>query len=293
MPIFASCVPRTMLPPPMTTPTDAPTRETLQTSSASRSIVSKSNPYPFSPASASPESLISTLGYLSSGRLRLADLKPDEPPHLDVLARFAGQLLHELAYGLLVVAYPGLIEQRDILVEGLDLSFDDLVDEMRGLPALLDLLGEDPALVRDLVRRDLILVDRDRRRWRSGDMLGDRLHELLEVVRARDEVRLAIHLDEHAKLAVVMDVGADEAFARSATRSLVGLGGPALPEELDCRFHVTIRLFERFLAIHHARAGALPQLRNFFRANRLRSHVSVLHSWKRRRDIPPAIKAIH
>ena len=61
--------------------------------------------------------------------------------------------------------------QRDVLVVRLDLSCDDLLDQMVGLSARLDLLDEDAALALDLVLRDLILVDRDRRR--GGDVLGD------------------------------------------------------------------------------------------------------------------------
>src|SRR5688572_840036 len=146
MPIFASWLPRTMFPPPMTSPTAAPSVVTWTTSSHSRFIVSKSNPNPLSPASASPDSLMRTRGYLSSvmkkvwefrrlgvwalylspkppntqtlkRRSRLAHLEAREPAHLDVLAGLAGHFFHEISDGLLVVADPGLAEQRHVLVE--------------------------------------------------------------------------------------------------------------------------------------------------------------------------------
>src|SRR3954466_10131810 len=106
-----------MLPPPMTRPTDAPKRVTPTTSSQRRVIVSKSNPNPLSPASASPDSLIRTRGYLSAVKRfsRLADLESREATDLNVLAGLRGHLLHEIADGLLVVPDPRLVEQRDVL----------------------------------------------------------------------------------------------------------------------------------------------------------------------------------
>src|SRR6185436_17365557 len=114
MPIFASCVPRTMLPPPITTPTDAPSFVTATTSSQRRWTVSKSKPNPFSPARASPDNLIRTRGYLSADKpvSGLADLEPGEPPHLNVLASLCRHLLHQVTNRSLVIANPRLVQQR-------------------------------------------------------------------------------------------------------------------------------------------------------------------------------------
>jgi len=75
---------------------------------------------------------------------------------------------------------------------------------------------------------------------------------------ARDEVRLAVHLDEDANLAVVVDVVADDAFRRRAASALLGLGDSLRAKVLDRLVHVAAGLLERLLALHHAgaRAGA-------------------------------------
>ena len=67
MPCVASWPPRTILPPPITSPSPAPSAVTCWISPASRSIVAKSMPKPLSPASASPLILRRTRGYLSDG----------------------------------------------------------------------------------------------------------------------------------------------------------------------------------------------------------------------------------
>src|SRR5215831_18231359 len=203
MPVFDRCEPRTMLPPPITRPTDAPVLNTETTSSASRFTVSKSYPKPLSPAKASPDSFSKTRGYFSSGMrvcsslvsasewcppdLR-SQLIPHEPANLDVLARLGRDLFHQIADRLGRVAHPRLVEQRDVLVERLHLPLDDLVDEMVRLALGLYLLGEDAALGIDLFLRDRLLVDGDR--VRGGDVLGEVLTELLEILGARHEVRL-------------------------------------------------------------------------------------------------------
>ena len=66
----------------------------------------------------------------------------------------------------------------------------------------------------DLLGRHSVLVDGDRSG--AGDVQRDLLREILEVVGARDEVRLAVDLDQHADLAVVMDVARDQALRWSA-----------------------------------------------------------------------------
>src|SRR2546428_11479371 len=153
-----------MLPPPMTRPTAAPSFTTPTTSSQRRFIVSKSNPNPLSPASASPESFMRTRGYLSVIATTLVGLsacrRADKPPsvvlsrftHLEprdatdlhVLSRLTGYLLHEIAHRPLGIAHPGLMHQADVLVVRLDFSCDDLVDDVLRLPALAHLFDEDP-----------------------------------------------------------------------------------------------------------------------------------------------------
>src|SRR5436305_7901312 len=138
-----------MLPPPITRPTEAPVCITATTSSASRPTVSKSYPAPFSPASASPESLRSTRGYFKSATCQcslFAELIANEATDLDVLARLRRRLLHEVTDRLASVANPLLVHERDILVEGLDFSFDDLFDHVLRLAAGPNLFVKDAAL---------------------------------------------------------------------------------------------------------------------------------------------------
>src|SRR3954453_4395058 len=133
MPVFDSSDPRTMLPPPITSPTDAPVSITATTSSARRLTVSKSYPMPFSPARASPESLSRTRGYFRSATRAaslFAELITHEAADLDVLARLRRGLLHEVADRLAAVAYPFLVHEGDVLIEGLNFSLDDLLDHV-------------------------------------------------------------------------------------------------------------------------------------------------------------------
>ena len=84
--------------------------------------------------------------------------------------------------------------------------------------------------------------------------------ELLKLGVASDEVRLAIDLDEHAELAVVVDVAANQPLTRLLADALLRLGRSLLAQDLDGAVHVAVRFFERALAFHHARAGPLAQL---------------------------------
>ncbi len=94
----------------------------------------------------------------------------------------------------------------------------------------------------------------------GGDLQGDFLEQRLEVVGARDEVRLAVELDEHADLAAHVDVGADEAFARGPARLLGGLGEPALAQNRRGLLEVAVGFLQGGLALHHAGAGLVAQL---------------------------------
>src|SRR5581483_522388 len=122
------------------------------------------------------------------------------------------------------------MHERDVLVERLDFAVDDLLDQVGRLAAGLDLLLEDPALALDAVSGDAVLVDADR--IRRGDVLGDLLGEIRELGVARDEVRLAVELHDHAEFAVVVDVAADEALAGDLAGPLLGLDRTTRPQEL-------------------------------------------------------------
>ena len=76
----------------------------------------------------------------------------------------------------------------------------------------------------------------------GGDLQRQLLEQRLEVVGARDEVGLAVELDEDADLAALVDVGADQALARCAAGLLGGLREPALAQDGRRLFDVAIGL---------------------------------------------------
>ena len=92
--------------------------------------------------------------------------------------------------------------------------------------------------------------------------VGDPLHRLAERLVSRDEVRLAVQLDERASRAVGGDARDDLALGGGAARAGLAPRDALLPQPLDRLIHVALALLERLLAIHHARLSALPQLRH-------------------------------
>src|SRR5439155_22237156 len=92
----------------------------------------------------------------------------------------------------------------------------------------------------------------------SGDGHRHVARQPLELVRAGDEIRFAVELDERAKPCPVVDVAADDAFAYLSV-GLLGGRRQALLAEPVCRLlEVSPTLLERSLAIHYAGAGLPP-----------------------------------
>ena len=96
--------------------------------------------------------------------------------------------------------------------------------------------------------------------------------QLLEFLGASDEVGLAVELEEHADLSVVVEVAHRRCPARRSFRSLLGLGDALLAKDLGRLLDVTARLLQRSLAIHHASAGSGSQLAYLLRGNRRARH---------------------
>ena len=90
-------------------------------------------------------------------------------------------------------------------------------------------------------------------------MHRDLAREVHEVLVLRDEVRLAVHLDEGPDLPVEVDVMPDHALGRLPLATLGRLGLPALAQQIDRLLGVTIGLLERLLALHHPRSGAVAE----------------------------------
>src|SRR5439155_222375 len=81
------------------------------------------------------------------------------------------------------------------------------------------------------------------------------LRELAKLRRIGDEVGLGIELDHRADAAVEVQIDLDDALARSAVGALLGARSVLHAQQLLGLGGVAARLLERFLAVHHARAG--------------------------------------
>src|SRR5205823_6138238 len=125
----------------------------------------------------------------------------------------------------------------------------------------------DPDEHADLVRRRvhvlreqlaLPLLEPSRRLGPTGlDRLEDGLVEGQELVVLRDGLRLAADRHEDAERA--RDGGEHLALGRLAPGPLVGGGHAALAKEALGRLEVAVRLLERALALHHARARLVAE----------------------------------
>ena len=91
-------------------------------------------------------------------------------------------------------------------------------------------------------------------------MLGDLVAKLMELLRDRDEIRLAVDLDERCDLRVIGDVSCDDALGSDAAGLLLSLRNALLAQVVDRLVHVAVGLRQRLLAVHHACACALAQL---------------------------------
>ena len=109
---------------------------------------------------------------------------------------------------------------------------------------------------------------RSARRGEPGDVQRDVAREGDEVLVARDEVGVAVDLDEHAGLAVRVDVGLDGALGGLAAAHLERLVAEADAQQLDGGVDVAAGLGQRRLAIHHSRARLVAQLLDLRRGDR-------------------------
>ena len=150
-----------------------------------------------------------------------------------------------------------LVEQDDVVHPRLELALGDLRADVLGLVG--GLLLEHAQLGVLGVLRDVVLGDVQRRR-RGGDVQRDLAGEGLEVVVAGDEVGVAVDLDEHADLAVGVDVGRDGALGGLAAADLQRLVAEADAQQLDGGVDVAVGLGQRLLALHHARARTVAEL---------------------------------
>src|SRR3954447_16882884 len=245
-----------MLPAPTTTASSTPRSCTAASSAATALTFSGSVPYSSEPIRDSPESLISTR--LKEGA-SVTDREPGEPPDDHVLAGLRGQVRADLLDGLAVVVIAldvGLLEQDDLLVPLAQLALGRLLARLLG--NVLELLDDHAllgllVLLGDLVDRDVL------RRRRARDVQRHVLGERDEVLVGGHEVGVAVDLDEHAELAVGVDVGLDGALAGLATGELADLVAHLDPDDLDGLVDVAGGLGQGGLAVHHPRARLVAE----------------------------------
>src|SRR5918997_2606546 len=251
-----------MLPAPTTIAISMPRAWTAAICAATARTRPGSVPYSRSPISASPDSFSRTrlnTGSEITSATSLADREAREPPDDDVLAglrrQVRAQLLDRLAVEPVGVDVR-LLEQDGLLHPLAQLALGDLRADVLGLVGGLALEHAQLGIAR--LGRDLLLGDVARRR-RAGDVHRDVPGERDELVVARDEVRVAVDLDEHADLAVGVDVGLHRALGRVAAGELADLVAELHAQQLDGGVDVAVGLLQRALAVHHACAGLVAQ----------------------------------
>ncbi len=152
-----------------------------------------------------------------------------------------------------------LLEEADLAVPLPELPVDDLLADGLGLrlrrPHRRAAPPSWPPATSAGIRS---MSTYDRRQAR--DLHGEVPDELLELVRARDEVRLAVDLDQDADAAAGVDVAADEALAGVAAGLLGGRRETLLAEQRDGLVEVAAGLLQCALAVHEPGPGALAQL---------------------------------
>src|SRR3990172_3924111 len=202
------------------------------------SSIRGSMPYERSPWRASPLSLRTMRLYGGSGTsaTSASQLEAGEPPDTDVLARLAHHLRDQVLHRLRLVT-----------------------DERLGKKG--QLVGVALGAVRDLLSGKVARVS-------GRDLQGYRLSEFAEVLRAGDEIRLAVYLDQRAEAAVVVNVRLHDAF-----RLLGGHGEALRAQDLLRLIEIAPGLFERVLAVEHAGAGQLAQ---FFHGSSRDGHIRWL-----------------
>jgi hypothetical protein len=94
------------------------------------------------------------------------------------------------------------------------------------------------------------------------------VRQLLEVVRARHEVRLAVDLHQHADASAAVDVALDETLRRGAVDALGSAGDALLGQEVHGLADVAVRRLQGALAVHYACAGFFAQFFDLVRGDR-------------------------
>src|SRR6184192_4396654 len=135
---------------------------------------------------------------LSFARQRLADEITHEAADHDVLAKLGYLGTEEIFDGHIRIFDEGLFEQANSAVEFLEFSFDDLLSNLFRFPLYMSFV--DLALGFDQITGNIAATNV--KRMRCSNMQRNVFHELAEILVSRHKISLAIHLDEHADLAL-------------------------------------------------------------------------------------------
>src|SRR5262249_34712154 len=92
------------------------------------------------------------------------------------------------------------------------------------------------------------------------DELERLLAERLELLVLRDRLGLAADGDHRAAGVVVSEAVTDESLRRRAVCALRGVRHALLAQQDDGRLHVSLRLLQRALAVHHPGTGLFAEL---------------------------------
>src|ERR1700722_5839943 len=188
----------------------------------------------------------------------IADLEAGKAAYAEVFAQLADLLRDQVLDGERLIFDERLIKQANLFIKLAHLAFHDLLDHLgrfsrgRGL-------GPVNILLPLQVLGGHVLTPNVP--WVGGrDVHGDVLEQLLEILRAGDEIALAIDFNQHTDLAPGMNVGANGPFA-GTPRSLLGCRCHSpLAQDHNRLFQIALGFLERVAAIHHRRAGLFPEL---------------------------------
>src|SRR5207253_1476290 len=222
-------------------------------------------------------------GWSRAGRRRsFSHLETGKPGNRYVLADLADRLLDHLADGPLVILGPGLVEQDLALVKIVQLSLHDLFHYRLGLLLVTRLSLEDGTLPLEHVGRDVFAA---KIAWIGrGDVHGNLVCQLAELLVAGDEVTLAVDLDQHPELLVVVHICFHDPLARGPGGLGAGFGHALLAQPVLCLLEIATSRLQGALGVHHAGARRLPQHLDLICCYR---HVISRHPGLRLHRIPP------
>src|SRR6516165_1665351 len=197
---------------------------------------------------------------LAFARQGLTDEIANEATNNDVFPEFGNLGIQQVANRHIGILDEALLEETNTAVEFLEFAVHDFVRNVRRLALYLCLV--DVAFCLDQIARHIGTVDVER--MRGGDMQGDILHELSEILVSRHEISLAIHLYEHTNLALKMNVGGDDALFCCTCSLFRGTGDAFRAQNRFGLFQVATALDESPLAIHKSGVGLFTELLNKF-----------------------------